>query len=381
MEDHSELILDQSILSEGESFVAAGGTSICLKLKLHGRLLLKKQLLPQYANDSRYLELLQKEFELGYTLDHPGIPKYLEFHTNYFLMEYVDGITLTEFLKKEPQYFKDKHHLSHFTSELLNAVGYLHNKEMLHLDLKPDNIMITRIDNHVQLIDLGFCYQDSFPYSTGGTSNYSAPEEEKTTASDIYSIGKILQFVGCRKRSIIKKCLQINPKERYQSIDELQAALEPPKHRVAYSVIMLTALLIIVFMLGILTSQKPFATSRQVLQDTVSKTSGLATPSPDASQQNKSDIAQRVRQEAGHAAMAPKVQWVKSREFPNVRYPMSPKVPGENVERFPVYYNRHLVYMTQKEQEDLMKYDDDQKYQKLKIREDDTTYLRPETYP
>lgn len=208
-----------------EIFVASGSTCVCFKVRHHGRLLLKKQLLPALACEERRRQALEKEFEIGYALNHPNIPHYLEFHGDYLLMEYVDGVTLTDFHKQHPDYFKDKKHARQFAVEICSAVGYLHQHQVLHLDLKPDNILLTRIGNHVKLVDLGYCYQDSYPFTTGGTSHYSAPEKEISPGSDIYSLGCIFCELGIASKSIVNKCLSAETADRYQSVDELTSAM------------------------------------------------------------------------------------------------------------------------------------------------------------
>lgn len=210
---------------QNHHFVAGGGTCTCSTVKQHGRLLLKKQLLLEKAADQRHRQALEKEFEIGYALNHPNIPRYLEWHDDYILMEYVDGLTLTDFVCQHPAYFKQEKQVRQFLDELLSAVDYLHRHQVLHLDLKPDNIMMTHIGNHVKLIDLGYCYQDGFPFSTGGTPGYAAPEKEKTPASDIYSLGRIFSELGIASARVVHKCLRDEATERYQSIDELSAAL------------------------------------------------------------------------------------------------------------------------------------------------------------
>ena len=207
------------------TFVASGSTCVCFRVRHHGRLLLKKQLLPTLACEERRLQALEKEFEIGYGLDHPNIPRYLEFHGDYLLMEYVDGMTLTDFQKQCPDYFKDKKHAHQFAMELCSVVGYLHQRQVLHLDLKPDNILLTHIGNHVKLVDLGYCYHDSYPFTTGGTTHYSAPEKEKSPGSDIYSLGRIFSELGIASKNVVNKCLSTDASDRYKSVDELTSAM------------------------------------------------------------------------------------------------------------------------------------------------------------
>lgn len=227
-----------------ERFVAAGGTCACYLLRRHGRLLLKKQLLPAFAHDERHRQALEKEFEVGFQLDHPNIPRYLEYHGDSLLMDFVDGVTLTEFLRQHPDYFRKRQHARQFADELLSAVDYLHQQQILHLDLKPDNIMITRIGNHVKLIDLGFCHQDSHPFTTGGTAYYAAPDKEKTPASDIYSLGRIFSELGIGRKAVVAKCLSANAADRYQSVDELARAMSKQRDpRMAMAALLLLLLL------------------------------------------------------------------------------------------------------------------------------------------
>ena len=227
-----------------ERFVAAGGTCACYLLRRHGRLLLKKQLLPAFAHDERHRQALEKEFEVGFQLDHPNIPHYLEYHGDSLLMDFVDGVTLTEFLRQRPDYFRKRQHARQFADELLSAVDYLHQQQILHLDLKPDNIMLTRIGNHVKLIDLGFCHQDSHPFTTGGTAHYAAPDKEKTPASDIFSLGRIFSEMGIGKKAVVAKCLSANAADRYQSVDELARAMSKQRGpRMAMAALLLLLLL------------------------------------------------------------------------------------------------------------------------------------------
>lgn len=231
-----------------ERFVASGSTCACYLLQRHGRLLLKKQLLPSFADNERYRQALEKEFEVGFRLDHPHIPHYLEFHGDALLMDYVDGETLTDFIRCAPSYFRKRKQARQFAEELLSAVAYLHQHQVLHLDLKPDNIMLTRIGHHVKLVDLGYCYQDGYPFTTGGTAHYSALDKEKTPASDIYSLGRIFGELGIGRKAVIEKCVKADAAKRYQSVDELAAALR--KRNVPSKYLLLPLMLLLLLGVG-----------------------------------------------------------------------------------------------------------------------------------
>ena len=246
--NQSEITPHIDLPQSDETFVASGSTCVCFRVRQHGRLLLKKQLLPALASDVRRRQALKKEFEIGFNLDHPNIPRYIEFHGDSLLMEYVDGMTLTAFQKQHLDFFKEKRYVRQFADELCSAVAYLHQHQVLHLDLKPDNIMMTRIGNHVKLIDLGYCYQDGFPFSTGGTPGYAAPEDVKTPASDIYSLGCIFSELGIASEAVISKCLNAEAAKRYQSIDELTNAMR--KKRIPWMTLVSLFLVLLFVVVG-----------------------------------------------------------------------------------------------------------------------------------
>ncbi len=110
---------------------------------------------------------------------------------------------------------------------MLSALQYLHNHQVLHLDLKPDNILLTHINNDVKLIDLGFCYTDTFADTQGHTNAFAAPEQKTGGAvdvrTDLYAFGKILELLPDHSlyNRVIARCTAQNPSDRYQSIDEI----------------------------------------------------------------------------------------------------------------------------------------------------------------
>ena len=173
-----------------------GATCDTFRVKLYGKLHFLKQLKPAFVNDIRYQEAFRKEFETGYRLEHPNIVCYVSLSDEGILMEYVDGETLKQRIDSHPEYFNKKN-IEKLLRQLLDAVAYLHAHQVLHLDLKPDNIMLTRIGNDVKLVDLGFCYTDTFVNTQGRTDHFAAPEQLKhgnvDERTDIYALGRIIE--------------------------------------------------------------------------------------------------------------------------------------------------------------------------------------------
>ena len=225
--ESSQFSDNQSRFDAIEQMESQGATCDTFRVKLYGKLHFLKRLKAEYAGDIRYQEALRKEFETGYRLEHPNLVRYLSLGKDDILMEYVDGETLSQQLTKNPDYFKHRKNSDKLIRQLLSALQYLHNHQVLHLDLKPDNILLTHINNDVKLIDLGFCYTDMFADTQGHTNAFAAPEQKAGGAvdvrTDLYAFGKILELLPDHSlyNRVIARCTAENPSDRYQSIDEI----------------------------------------------------------------------------------------------------------------------------------------------------------------
>ncbi len=214
-----------------QAMTISGATCDTFRVKLYGKLHFLKRLKPQFLGDIRYVEAQRKEFETGYRLEHPNIVRYISLSPEGILMEYVDGETLTDRLHAHPDYFRSRQNVDKFLRQLLDAVGYLHAHQVLHLDLKPDNIMLTRIGNDVKLIDLGCCCTDTFDDTQGHTPAFAAPEQladgRVDERTDIYALGKIISQLPLRPiyNKVEARCTAENPANRYQSVEDLAKAV------------------------------------------------------------------------------------------------------------------------------------------------------------
>lgn len=184
-------------------------------------------------NSQHQLRLLRREYELAMGCDHPHLVHIYAYEEVLsigagIVMEYIEGCTLTEWLAAHPT----KQQRRRIFEELLSAVGYLHQRGILHNDLKPENILITRANNTLKLIDFGLADSDA-AYALrvlGCTPHYASPELRRQSAtidarSDIYSIGRILQVIfPARYRRLIRRALAEHPEQRYADIASLHRA-------------------------------------------------------------------------------------------------------------------------------------------------------------
>lgn len=258
--DTSEFSDVQLSFPDAELLPVGGSTCDCYRVKLYGKLHFMKRLKPELRTDPRYVSALQKEFETGYRLDHPHLVHYVSKGDDYLLTEYVDGLTLGAFVADHPDYFKSRKNTNRFLTQLLDVVGYLHQHQVIHLDLKPSNILMTRIGHDVKLADLGYCYTDTYTDTMGRTDKYAAPEqihgEQVDARTDIYAIGKILDTLPLPSiyNKVKERCLKELPAERFQSTEEIKACLPSERKRWPWLIL---AILGIMLVGGLWLYQKP----------------------------------------------------------------------------------------------------------------------------
>lgn len=260
--DSSQFSANQPRFEAIEQMETQGATCDTFRVKLYGKLHFLKRLKPEYAGDIRYQEALRKEFETGYRLEHPNLVRYLSLDKDGILMEYVDGETLSQRLAKNPDYFKQRKNTDKLVRQLLSVLQYLHSHQVLHLDLKPDNILLTHINDDVKLIDLGFCYTDTFADTQGHTNAFAAPEQlvgKKVDArSDIYAFGKILELLPDHSiyNKVIARCTAERPEDRYQSVEEILHAINHQRRYFLWVAIIVFCAALLSVGLALLTHQK-----------------------------------------------------------------------------------------------------------------------------
>jgi serine/threonine protein phosphatase PrpC len=157
----------------------------------------------QFESDPGFFARFQREEEIGLKLNHPNILKFIPVEKKsrpYIVTEYLRGYTLAHLLTSvRPMPIADGLKLA---SRIADTLAYLHEKGVIHRDLKPQNIMMC-YDGTIRLMDFGIArggegrritYTGFTPAM--GTPDYMAPEQVKgkrgDARTDIYSLGAIL---------------------------------------------------------------------------------------------------------------------------------------------------------------------------------------------
>lgn len=186
-------------------------------------------------NTGRLNALVRREYEISIGLDCPYVVNVFTYEQDTvvgpgIIMEYVDGRTLSEFLKENPPMQLRRR----VFGQLLEAVAYLHRKSIIHNDLKPENILITHSDNTIKLVDFGLSDDDAHYLSKtpGCTPEYASPELLAHSApldvrSDIYSLGLLMRDIfGGKYRYISGKALRKDAAKRYANVEQMQKAFK-----------------------------------------------------------------------------------------------------------------------------------------------------------
>ena len=223
---------------------------------------------------SKFKEKLIEEANILSAVHHPHIVNVLEVfeenNTAYIVMEYIKGCTLKYMLDNEGVLSENK--VIKYTHQIGNALDFVHKKNVVHLDIKPGNILVDREDN-ARLIDFGVSkrydieeqetstttltlskgFASIEQYDNEGMQNFSA-------CPDIYSLGATMynlltdvipveSILRATKKMLppsaynsnitpktekaILKAMEVNPENRYQTVKEMLASIDVPTYELS----------------------------------------------------------------------------------------------------------------------------------------------------
>jgi eukaryotic-like serine/threonine-protein kinase len=227
-----------------QELIGEGGMALVYKAEcsLLCRTVAIKILRPQYASDIEFVERFRREARAAASLSHPNIVGIYdvgqEDGVDYIVMEYIPGDNLKNIIRSEAPLSVER--ALDITKQIASALHHAHQRNIVHRDIKPHNILITP-DGQVKVTDFGIARAISASSFTQagvvvGSVQYSSPEQAKGGAvgpqSDLYSLGCVLYemltgvvpFQGDTTVSIALKHIQDN----YRSAEEIRPDIPKP---------------------------------------------------------------------------------------------------------------------------------------------------------
>ncbi len=189
---------------EIREIIGVGGMAVVYKAYdcIEDRIVAVKILKEEFISNEEFIIRFKNESKAIAVLNHPNIVKVYDVSfgsaVQYIVMEYVDGITLKQYIEKQRSLrWKDAVYL---TIQVLRALQHAHDKGIVHRDVKPQNIMLLA-DGTIKVTDFGIARFARSEHKTMtdkaiGSVHYISPEQARGEATDekadIYSVGVML---------------------------------------------------------------------------------------------------------------------------------------------------------------------------------------------
>lgn len=189
---------------EVKEIIGVGGMSVVYKAydKVDDRIVAVKVLKDEFLNNDDFKRRFKNESKAIALLSHENIVKVFDVNfgekLQYIVMEYIDGITLKEYINKLGSITWND--ALYFMTQILIAVQHAHDKGIVHRDIKPQNIILLP-NGQLKVTDFGiarFSRSDTKTLTEQaiGSVHYIAPEQAKgeitDEKADIYSLGVVL---------------------------------------------------------------------------------------------------------------------------------------------------------------------------------------------
>lgn len=221
----------------------------------------------------------------------PEIYHAVEYDGKFFIVEeYIQGRTLYEILIHNNGL--DEKKSAEVLKQICKALKILHAQKIIHRDIKPSNIMVTK-NNSVKLIDFGIAriVKENRENDTNflGTRGYAPPEQfgfgQTDSRSDIFSLGITIQKILGENydgylKNILAKCTELNPANRYQSVEEILIDIDKKYFRYKIKIISRKIILICAIILLSLFSFQKFLESDEMPVTEIKTESSVVEENP-----------------------------------------------------------------------------------------------------
>jgi len=213
------------------------GNSRLFTANYNGKKVVIKTLKTDRAHDAKCRASLRQEYDITSMLDNKFVRKAIDFVQigglgDCIVFEFVEGKSLAEHVRVGTLTEKQ---VKSILTDVCDALLYLHRNQVIHCNLKPENIIVTP-DSRIKIIDIGIpeTDPDADRELLIKEMEFVAPEiikgEDVDNRADIYSIGKIMEFLG--ERNITKQFMavathstQFSKEQRFDSISEVRSAI------------------------------------------------------------------------------------------------------------------------------------------------------------
>ena len=236
------------------------GNSRIFTAKNNGKKVIIKTLKADRADNAQCRASLRNEYDTTASLDNKFVRKALDFVQieglgDCIVFEYIEGKSLAEHVRVGTLSEKQ---VKNVLVDVCDGLAYLHRNQVVHSNLTPENIMVTADGCRAKLIDLGIPETDPTADRELLIKEMElvAPEiikgEDFDSRADIYSLGKIIEFISERNiskqfLSVATHCTQFSREQRYDNISEVRSGITK-----GHPVVKIVVLLLLLALLGVL---------------------------------------------------------------------------------------------------------------------------------
>ncbi|GEM_PF-560541 len=227
--------------------IGRGGMGVVFRANQRSlnRIVAIKMLSRELAADAEFRQRFQQEAQVIARLQHENIVTVYDIESDrgtfFIIMEFVEGVSLQELLRTGRRLAPER--AARLVAQVARALGYAHNKGIIHRDIKPDNIMVVDDEQKAMVMDFGIARvaDSTLKTQTGvsmGTPKYMSPEQARgqhvDARSDLYSLGVVLYacatgelpFDGDSPFTVALKHMQEPPPPPREKAPDLPQALE-----------------------------------------------------------------------------------------------------------------------------------------------------------